>query len=293
MKKQSMEEKRKRNIFGVITLVFLFVVVIAAVLVNGHKEEMDNGVLAQIRNQNGYIRTVGSEEYEFYKKLVDRDLPEDISEEELEQKTKEKINRTNAEFMLANRMGICGPYSFESFQRDMEIENNQRKLKKERNEVFYGPEQFDLTTYYNYITTNQKLDMVSFITQNMDAKMLDLAEKYYNEHKEIYKTIKELKYLLTEENQTEERTVISEELSSLEKTDSTLFEFLYYGKSSDTMQYSYGNILRDVQIMSIEYEEQSFENNMERVVRDYITNIYLEEWLQEIEADNPVEFKLS
>ena len=77
------------------------------------------------------------------------------------------------------------------------------------------------------------------------------------------------------------------------KTDSMLFEFLYNGKTSDTMEYLYENVLRTVQIISIEYEEQSFKNNIERVVRDYITLIYLEEWLQEIEVNYPVEFNLS
>lgn len=293
MKKQSIKEMIKKNKFGVTTLVFLFVMMVACVLGCGKNLETEESILKELKNKNGYIRTVAVEEYHFFEKLVDRDLPEEISDDELAQKTKEKINRVNAEFMLANQMGLCNPYSFESFQREMEIENSQRKLKKERNEVFYGPEQFDLITYYNYISGNLKLDMVSFITQNADSEVMNGAEDYYKKNKEKYKAIKEIKYFLTEDGQTTECILSSEEMSSLEKTDSTLFEFLYNGKTSDTMEYLYENVLRTVQIISIEYEEQSFKNNIERVVRDYITLIYLEEWLQEIEVNYPVEFNLS
>lgn len=293
MKRQSIRVKIKKNKFGVSTLVFLFLMIAACVSGCGKNFETEESILKELKNKNGYIRTVAVEEYKFFEKLVDRDLPENLSGTELEQKTKEKINRVNAEFMLANHMGLCNPYSFESFQRDMEIENSQRKLKKERNEVFYGPEQFDLITYYNYISGNLKLDMVSFITQNADSEVMNGAEDYYKNNKEKYKAIKEIKYLLTEAGQTTECILSSKEMSSLEKTDSILFEFLYNGKTSDTMEYLHDNNLRTVQIISVEYEEQSFKNNIERVVRDYITLIYLEEWLHNIEVNYPVEFNLS
>lgn len=252
----------------------------------------EESVLEQLKNKNGYIRTVGMEEYEFYKKLVDRDSSEELTEEELDAQTREKVNRVNAEFMLANRMGLCNPYSFESFQRDMENENSQRRLKKEKGEVFYGPEEFDLITYYNYVSGNLKLDMVSYITENEDAEVIDGAEAYFEVNKENYRTIEKIIYLLTEGNRTEKQELVQDDMSTLEKTDSELFEFLYYGKENDTMQYLYNEVQRTVQIISIEYEELSFQNNMERVMRDYITNVYLEDWIQRIEEENPVEFHL-
>lgn len=290
MKKQ--RNKKMKKIWLVIP-VFLFVVLLVGVFCLRIDSQPEESVLEQLKNENGYIRTVGIEEYEFFRKLVDRDLAEDLTEEELDKRTKEKINRVNAEFMLANRMELCGPYSFESFQRDMENENSQRKLKKEKNEVFYGPEEFDLITYYNYVSGNLKLDMVTYITENADSKVLDGAEEYFDDHAENYETIGEIRYLLTEGNKTQELVLLREEMSTLEKTDSTLFEFLYYGKEDDTMQYSYMDNQRTVQIISVEYEELSFQNNIERVVRDYITNVYLENWLQQIEEETPVEFNLS
>ena len=295
MKKQKKTENqaKKLNKIWLAVPVLLIMAVFVGIFCFRTGSVQEKSILEQLKNKTGYIRTVGIEEYEFFKKLVDRDMPEEVSEDELEQKTKEKINRVNAEFMLANQMELCGPYSFESFQRDMENENSQRKLKKEKNEVFYGPEEFDLITYYNYISGNLKLDMVTYITENADSQVLDGAKAYFEEHAENYQTIEKINYLLTEDESTQELTLTREEMSTLEKTDSTLFEFLYYGQKDDTMKYSYGNIERTVQIISVEYEELSFQKNIERVVRDYITNVYLEDWIQKIEDENPVEFNLS
>ena len=135
--------------------------------------------------------------------------------------------------------------------------------------------------------------MVTYITENADSQVLDGAKAYFEEHAENYQTIEKINYLLTEDESTQELTLTREEMSTLEKTDSTLFEFLYYGQKDDTMRYSYGNIERTVQIISVEYEELSFQKNIERVVRDYITNVYLDDWIQKIEEENPVEFSLS
>lgn len=286
-------KKKKVNHLWIIISVILVAAAAAVVLGSTEQKESEKSVLEELKEKQGYLRTVGSEEYEFYKKLVYRDSGDGMTEEELDEAAREKVNRVNAEFMLANQMGLCDPYSFESFQRDMENENTQRKLKKEKEEVFYGPEKFDLISYYNYVSGNLKLDMVSFITENADAKVMDGARTYFETHSENYKTIQQINYEMTENGTTETCVLKREEMSTLEKTDSALFEFLYYGAEKDTFQYSYNESERTVQIISIEYEELSFNNNMERVMRDYITNVYLEDWIQQIEEENPVDFNLS
>lgn len=285
-------QNKKSNKIWIMLPVLLAIALIGIILFKSSAQQ-EESLLEQMKDKQGYIRTVGLEEYEFFKKLVDRDLPEDVTEEELDARTREKVNRANAEFMLASWMDLYKPYSFESFQRDMENENSQRKIKKENNEVFYGPEKFDLITYYSYVSANLKLDMVSYITENADATVLDGAKAYFEEHADNYLTIKKICYLLTEDGNTQEMVLEREELSSLEKTDSTLFEFLYYGKENDTMEYFYNEKQRTVQFLTVEYEELSLKNNIERVVRDYITNVYLEDWILKIEEENPVEFNLS
>lgn len=291
MKKRIQKKKNNYKMWFALPVILVIVLVGFALAKTGDREEDIS--LSKLHDEKGYIRKIENEEYEFFKKLVDRNLPDNITEEELDVLTREKINRSNAEFMLAAQMGLCSPYSFENFQKDMEKENSQRKLKKEKGEVFYGPLKFDLITYYNYISTNQKLDMVTFIMENADDQVMEGAKAYFEEFSEKYLTIKAIKYLLSENNEQQEKSIEREEFSTLEKTDSTLFEFLYYGEINDTMDYMYNDNQRTVQIISVEYEELGFENNIERVVRDYITNVYLEDWIQNIEENYPVEFNLS
>lgn len=254
-------------------------------------QESRKSVLQQLQEKNGYIRTVGKEEYDFFRKLTDRDTAEDVSEEELDVLTREYINRSNAEFMIGNQMGLCNPYSFESFQRDMENENAQRKQKKENKEVFYGPESFDLITYYTYVRGNLTLDMVNFIIAQADAEVIKGSKAYFEEHKENYRTIESIQYELKEDGVVTNEELIREEMSTLEKTDGILFSFLYQGQENDTFQYSYGDKAREVRIVAVEYKSLSFENNQERVMRDYVTKVYLEDWIHMVETEYPVDYE--
>ena len=291
MKKQTGKKKKNYKMWLVVSVILI--IVLAGFTLLRTTETKKDISLSELKEEQGYIRKADREEYEFFKKLIERNLPEELPEEELDALIREKMNRSNAEFMLANQMGVCDPYTFEGLQKDMEHENEQRKLKKEKGEVFYGPVKFDLITYYNYISTNQKLDMVSLIVQNADTEVMDGARAYFEENSEKYLSVENINYLLTENGETKELSLKREEMSTLEKTDSILFEFLYYGEAEDTMKYSYNEIQRTVQIISVEYEELSFENNIERVVRDYVTNVYLENLIQRIEKNWPVEFNLS
>lgn len=291
MKRKNIKKQGdKNNLIWILGIVFVVITAFVFFLFY-ETQPKEQGVLEELKNETGYIRTIEEEEYEFFKTLVIRDLSEELSDEEIEEKTKQKINRVNAEFLLANQMGLYKPYSFESLQRDMENENSQRKIKKEKNEVFYGPEEFDLISYFNYVSGNLKLDMVQYITENADREVNDGAKAYFKDNKETYRTIEQIVYLLSEEGNVQEKTLLQQDMSSMEKTDSDLFEFLYYGKEGDKFSYSYNNVLREVEIKSIEYETLNYSNYAERVMRDYITNVYLEDLIQNVEEKNLVEFK--
>lgn len=248
------------------------------------------GVLDALESKAGYIRTVGEEEYAFYRNLVARDSEPGADEGEIDRLTREKINRVNAEFMLANQMGLCEPYSFETLQRDMQRENDQRKIKKQNSEVFYGPEKFDLISYYSYLSGNLKLDMVTYVVENADGKLVEAAKAYYEQNMEKYQSIANIRYTLTENGASAEKTLPREEMSTLEKLDSELFEFLYNGSVGDELHYTYNDRERSVKIQAIEQEETSFESSMAVVMRDYVTNVYLENLIVSTMEKSPVEF---
>ena len=287
-----MKQKNKNHkVFGwVLAGGFTVLVAVLALLFSAPKEE--NTILKELREKNGYIRSVGADEYAFFEKLVFRDSTSELTEAELKAQTIERINRVNAMFMLASRMDLCKPYSFESFQLDLENENSQRKLKKEKGEVFYGPVEFSLTTYYDYMSSNIKVDLVQFITSHADSEVQDGAKAYFEEHKENYRMIESVDYLLTVNGREEEETALYEDFSILEKTDGELFEFLYDGSEGEVLESVYQGSSRKIEILSVKYEELTYKNNAERVMRDYITNVYLENWLQELETVYPVEINI-
>ena len=282
------QKKRNPKVFWwVIAGSLVVLTAVLALIFAAPKEE--NTILKELRAKNGYIRSVGADEYAFFEKLVSRDSTSELTEAELKAQTIEKINQVNVLFMLASRMDLCKPYSFESFQLDMENENSQRKLKKEKGEVFYGPVEFSLTTYFDYMSSNIKLDVVQFITSNADREVQEGAKAYFEEQKENYRMIESVDYLLTVDGREEEKTVLYEDFSTLEKTDSELFEFLYYGTKGEVLESVYQGNSRKMEILSVKYEELTYKNNAERVMRDYITNVYLVNWFQELEAAYPVE----
>ncbi|MGN0335364.1 MAG: hypothetical protein ACI4DV_06855 [Lachnospiraceae bacterium] len=291
MEREEGRTKRRGKLRWLAGMILTVLSVFFILWIPGAEEE--SSLLKDLRDTKGYIRTVGADEYHFFEKLVKRDSTGELSEQELERQTRDKINRVNAEFLLANQMGLCSPYSFESFQREMENENTLRKLKKEKKEVFYGPEEFDLITYYDYISGNLKLDMVSFVAGHADSEVKEGAENYFKDHAENYRSVKSIRYLLTEGGISEEKILLYEDMSSLEKTDSVLFDILRSGKEGDTYSYTFEDNIRDISILEITYEEATLKNNMERVMRDYITNVYLEDLILITMEKSPVEFKLS
>lgn len=227
-----------------------------------------------------YTRSVSAEEYEFYYHLAKRDLPADTEPAEMEEKAKEMASRSVAEFSLGQKLGICQPYSFESLKRNMEKENEQRKVKKGSSEVVYGPEQFDLVSYYLYVAGNLEIDTVDYIAAHADDTMLQNAETYFEEHREEYRPITSIRYAMTEQDTTEEKTLLQEDMRTLERLDGELFAFLYYGKAGDTMEYYYGDVQRTVKILDIEREDPSFDDAREAALEDYIAEVYYEELVQ-------------
>ena len=242
---------------------------------------------------DAYTRGMEPEEYDFYYDLVRRDLPADTGEAELAEKTREKAARAIAEFSLGQKLGLCQPYSFESLQRSMEKENEQRKLKKENGEVVYGPQKFELNTYFNYVVTNLKLDVVDAIEKGADDALKQKAKTYFEENRAEYQEISNIRYTITEGGKTEEKNLPREEMRTLERTDDQLFEFLYYGQAEDTMDYLYGDVERSVRILAVDRADPDFDSVQAAALEDYISEVYYEELVQRerehIQIDFPSE----
>lgn len=277
------EDKKRKLLIGLTVAGAVIVIILLMALLYRPASSVaseENPVRKLESTSETYTRSVSAEEYEFYYNLTKRDLPANTDPTEIEEKAKEMAGRSIAEFSLGQKMGICQPYSFESLQRNMEKENDQRKIKKENGEVIYGPEEFDLITYYNYVTSNLEIDAVDYIAANADDTMLQNAEAYFEEHREDYRPISSIRYTITENEKTEEKTLLQEDMRTLERLDGELFEFLYYGEVGDTMEYFYGDALRTAKILAIEKEDPDFASAQAAALEDYVSKVYYEELVQ-------------
>ena len=204
------QKKRNPKVFWwVIAGSLVVLTAVLALIFAAPKEE--NTILKELRAKNGYIRSVGADEYAFFEKLVSRDSTSELTEAELKAQTIEKINQVNVLFMLASRMDLCKPYSFESFQLDMENENSQRKLKKEKGEVLilYGRQ-------YPFITELPDIDEYEMYKGHpaCDKKKSDISSGKVIDLKHILYLLQNGELRLFEEENAEDDTGIVKKLES-------------------------------------------------------------------------------
>lgn len=259
---------------------------------NKDSSEDTSEILEEIYSYSGYARVISQEEYEFYEYFVERDLPDDISDDELAERVKEYANRVNAIFYLGNKLGFCEPYSFEVLKLRMEQENASRQAKKEENEVIYGVEQFNsLSIYFQYTMDNVESAIQGYLEENADKGILKMAENYYNEHQEDFQSIVEIVYDQTIDGVTETITADAEMLSFYGKSDKGLADFLGSAQIGDIYEDDYNYQKRIVEVKEITYTEYGYENHDYMALYSLIRNELYDTVLDRVAQNNPVEFE--
>lgn len=286
MKKKS----TRRIIIGILAAVLA--VCLFFVWKNKDSSENTSGILDEIYSYSGYARVVSEEEYEFYEYFVERDLPNDVTGEELAEQVKAYANRVNAIFYLGNKLGFCEPYSFEVLKLRMEQENASRQAKKEENEVIYGVEQFNsLSIYFQYTMDNVESAIQGYLEENADQEILKMAEDYYNEHQEDFQSIVEVVYDQTIDGVTETITADAETLSFYGKSDKGLADFLGAAQVGDTYEDDYNYQNRVVEVEKVTYTEYGYENHEYMALYSLVRNELYDTVISRVAESNPVEFE--
>lgn len=271
-----------------IVLVFLCVAVFMSACAS--KPERSSGeqeLLKEIIKENKETYHVGQEEFEFYEALYKKDVKEEANEQDL----KKMISKYHAEFYLAKQLGVRKDDSFQGLKEEWEKENESRKEKKKNGEVFYGPEKFEFSTYFEYIYSNMRIANVQMLSEKATADMEKEAEKYYEQHKEDYGTLKEIKCLLSDGKEEEEKILTYNEIRSLQKTDDELMQFLLSAKQGEVIERQKGDRTVKVEFLSSSVEQKSFEEIKSMVMRDYVGQECYEKLISEIEAENSLLFE--
>ncbi len=86
--------------------------------------------------------------------------------EVLQEITIEDIVNSKVQFLLAKQYGIINDISFLSIEKHLDIENLQRRNALKNNVVIYGPEQYTLESYYEYLMTNMVIRLKDYLLKN-------------------------------------------------------------------------------------------------------------------------------
>lgn len=273
--------KKKQFLVVGVVLVFVLGIIIALNLKNNTKKAADDGV-------SNVVTVISKEEYQFYREIVEKDY-KGKDEKELEQKTKEYAREVYAQFGLGEAYGICKPYSYESLKMDMEAENQQRQAKNDAGEVVYGTLEYTLEKYLPYTLSNLKLQIVDYLTKNQQDSLEKEAKAYWEKHQDKFQRIEEITYRLGEET----KTVMWEELPTLEKTDSELFEILYYGEEGEQFTLLDREETIDGEILVRTMHTTDFKEDKSAVLKTYISDVYYGELVKQAEKEYPLEFELN
>lgn len=255
------------------------------------KPAKSTGILGDINGYQGYTRVISREEYEFYQYFVERDLPEKVSEEELERLVHEYAGKVNAVFYLGNRLGFCEPYSFEVLELRVEQENIKRQLMLERGEVVYGLEEFSKETYFQYIMDNLQADIQGYLESHADEEILKRAKEYYDAHEEDFIYRKEVHYEQSLDGITEKVIADVDMLSFLGKADMGLADFLGIAKVGDVYEDDKDGQVRRIVLKDIVYSEKGYEHNADLALYRLVQNELYDEVIKTVEKNNPVQFE--
>lgn len=269
------------------------ILLIALTGVGCRKREEENipEMMELVGDYQGYTRTIGGEEFEFYQYFVEREASERTGEEELRGQVMEYANKVNAIFFIGNKLELCEPYSFELLKLRMQQENDRRQLRLEKGEPVYGLEQFDLSSYFQYTIENLENSIISYLTDAAGEETVREAKDYFKEHSSERKIRTEVVYELLAGEKKETVTADREQLNFMGKADKGLADFLETAEIGACFEDDQDGDLRKVTVKEIHYEEADLEKQPEAAVENYIYEVVYPQLIEKIAQENPLEYQ--
>ena len=224
------------------------------------------------------VHEVGQEEYEFYKELYRSENKEEIDEKALE----EWISHKYAEFYLGKYLGVRENDTYEGLREEWERENASRQEKKNNGEVVYGVVTYDFSEYYEYVSSNLRIQNIDAMADMADTQLVEAAKAYYEENLEEYEILQDITCILSDGEREETKVFSYDEILSLQKTKEEAYLFLMDAQEGDTFQYENGDKTVTMEFVSKNAEIKDFEDIKGVVMNDYIEREYYENLIDEI-----------
>lgn len=257
--------------------VLLFLLLLAAFFIWQANCQPGPSVMGQLRQITGNSVTIGKEEADFYQGLAGQDMDKTAY-----------ASRVYAQFLAGERLGVCGPYSFESLKAELAQENEQRRLKKEQGEKLEGPAQFDLAHYLPYRLEQIRDASVALLVENPSGALLANSKAYWEANQDKFAVVREITVELRQNGSTERKVFKKSELAEMGSQNPQLQKLLYSGKEGQSFEYEYNGDKITGEILSVKKETATFEEATQAVLTSYMANVEYPQLIDLIAANNPV-----
>ena len=229
-------------------------------------------------------RTISSDEYAFFVKLAEK---QDIGTEEKD--VKKYIAEINAEFYLGSQMGVCEPFSYQVHSYRTEAENKDRAMKKLNGQLYYGPDSFSEESYFEYIHSRLRSDILTWLVAHRDEDMMKAARKFFDRNEKRFAAIKEVTYEVTANGVTEQKVLEDTMFRTMGQSDPTLMDALEKGEIGEERILEDGTG-RTVKKLDVVTEVTPFEDQATYVLELWLNNEVLDQLIGAIAENSSLVF---
>ncbi len=111
------------------------------------------------------------------------EVPSDV----LKKWTFDGIKRMKMEQILAKEMGLIDDISYQTFVDSFYAENERRLEAIDNDEIIYGPKQYTLSVYSDYVHSNLVAELMNALEKDELSLTEDDMKSYYEAHLDLFK----------------------------------------------------------------------------------------------------------
>lgn len=267
-----------------LTTVLIAAAVIGGIVLACNRGNNDSFPLLKELSELSADRTISSDEYAFFVKLAEK---QDIGTEEKD--VKNYIAEINAEFYLGSQMGVCEPFSYQVHSYRTEAENKDRAMKKLNGQLYYGPDSFSEESYFEYIHSRLRSDILTWLVAHRDEDMMKAARKFFDRNEKRFAAIKEVTYEVTANGVTEQKVLEDTMFRTMGQSDPTLMDALEKGEIGEERILEDGTG-RTVKKLDVVTEVTPFEDQATYVLELWLNNEVLDQLIGAIAENSSLVF---
>lgn len=269
--------------------VLLLLVVLSAFLIWQANCQQGPSVMGQLRQITGNSVTVGKEESDFYRLMAQRAMEQQGSQATDSGDAAVYASKIYARFLVGERLGICGPYSYESLQAEMARENQDRKNRKEQGEKIEGPIQFELTDYLIYRLEQLEEASAEKLIENPSSVLLANSKAYWEANQDQFAVVREVQVDMISQGRTSQKIFKKSDLNQLKETNPQLYELLSEAREGQVFEYEYDGETIEGKVLSVRKETAVYEEVTQQVLFSYMKAVEYPQLISLVAQNNPVQ----